>query len=113
MMARAMRMLVAAGAGIGTLLLSLSAGLWAQPQFQPPMGPFGPGGSPWGGRTAIDWITVLALIAAAVFFVLWVVERRKGGAPGGSATALEILKARYARGEFDRQEFEAKRRDLL
>lgn len=50
---------------------------------------------------------------AAVFFVLWVVERRKGSAPGASATPLEILKARYARGEIDRQEFEERRRDLL
>lgn len=107
------RALVALVSGLLVALLLLSSGVGAQPPLQPPMGPFGPGGSPWGGRTAIDWITVLALIAAAVFFILWLVERRKGSAPGASATPLEVLKGRYARGEINRQEFEEKRRDLL
>lgn len=72
----------------------------AQPPFQPPMGPFGRGGwNPWGGGGTIDWLTLLGLIGAAVFFVLWIMERRKGGPKAGSDSALDILKSRYARGE--------------
>lgn len=95
------------------LLLLLTSGVGAQPPFQPPMGPFSRGGSPWGSGSTLDWMTPLALIIAAVFFVLWIVERRNSGAPGVGASALDILKARYARGEIDRQEFVEKRRDLL
>jgi putative membrane protein len=78
------------------------------------MGPFGRGGwSPSGGAATVDWLTLLALIAAAVFFVLWMVERRKGGPQAERDSSIDILKSRYARGEIDRREFDEKRRDLL
>ena len=94
--------------------LTTASRVFAQPTFQPPMGPFGRGGwSPWGGGETGDWLTWLALIAAAVFFVLWILERRKGSPGVRSESALDILKARYARGEIDEREFEQRRRALL
>jgi putative membrane protein len=49
------------------------------------------------------------IIVAIVFGIRWLVTQ--GGAPRVD-TALEILRHRYARGEIDRQEFEARKRDL-
>lgn len=57
------------------------------------------------------WIAVLGLI-------IWgVVAAARGTGDSGSAarsgeSALEILKKRYARGEINKEEYEAKKRDL-
>jgi len=57
----------------------------------------------------------VVLIVGAVIGVRWLWSQGQGpwgpGAPGGE-TPVEILKRRYARGEIDREEFEAKKRDL-
>ncbi|MBI4013490.1 MAG: SHOCT domain-containing protein [Candidatus Rokubacteria bacterium] len=53
------------------------------------------------------WILVL------VGFVLglrWLVRQGKASRPDA---ALDILRARYARGEIGKEEFEAKKRDLV
>ncbi|MBI2469412.1 MAG: SHOCT domain-containing protein [Candidatus Rokubacteria bacterium] len=78
---------------------------------------------PWGmsgwGAGGFGMIFVLVfwalLIAGVVLVVKWLVESgRAGGAlTSGGDSALDILKKRYARGEIDREEFEAKKRDLL
>ncbi len=73
----------------------------------------------WGG----GWIGMLfgflmmaAVIAAIVALVIFVVRvvggqgRPAGG--GGSRAALDVLEARFARGEIDSQEFEERRRLL-
>lgn len=49
------------------------------------------------------------VIAGLVLAVRWL-ARRTG--EGRSDSALEILRQRYARGEIDRDEFEARKRDL-
>ena len=79
----------------------------------------GPGMMGWGyGMSwfgpiimAAFWI---AVIVGIVFLIRWLVlstrARSHGTTPGDSA--LEILKKRYARGEIDKEEFEAKKRDL-
>ncbi len=51
-----------------------------------------------------------AVITGLVFLIRYLV--RMGRERGGEGDALEILKRRYARGEIDKQEFEAKRKDL-
>ncbi len=54
------------------------------------------------------------IIAGIVLLVKWLVEQSRAGGPRpGGESALDILKQRYARGEIDKEEFEAKKRDLL
>lgn len=55
----------------------------------------------------IFWILLIVL-------VVWAARAFVGQATPGKAgsSALEILRARYARGEIDRDEYESKRRDL-
>lgn len=66
------------------------------------------GGWGFGILWLLFWIALLALVVVGIWRLL---EGRPGRReePG---SALEILKRRYARGEIDREEFEAKKRDL-
>lgn len=78
---------------------------------------------PWGmfdwGFGAFGMLFMLVLwalvIAGIVVLVKWLVDQARpgGSAPAGGESALDILKTRYARGEIDKDEFEAKKRDLL
>ena len=74
----------------------------------------------WAGSGSGAWpflavaialkLAVWALIVTALIFgIRWL---RRQGPPGPVATPLEILRARYARGELSRQEFESMRQDL-
>jgi putative membrane protein len=72
--------------------------------------------SPWAGAWPVLWVALalkLALwaliVTALIFAVRWF---RRQNPPGHGSTPLEILRARYARGELSRQEFEAMRQDL-
>lgn len=78
-----------------------------------PWGMFGWGAGAFG--MILGLLFWVLLIAGLVLVAKWLVEQgRPGSAPAtGSESALEILRKRYARGEIDREEFEAKMRDLL
>jgi putative membrane protein len=70
---------------------------------------FGGHGFGWGG----GWMWFFWLL-----IVIFVVVGSQGWARGGSdrrrsKSALEILDARYARGEIDRNEYEQKRSDMV
>ncbi len=75
------------------------------------MGPGMMGGFGTMGFMAVIWIGVLGLIIWAV-----VTAVRRPGESGSlnqpADSALEILKRRYARGEINKEEFEAKKKDL-
>jgi putative membrane protein len=59
-------------------------------------------------------ITLVALVAAIVFFVRWFGVAVQGGTPAQLPrnAALDILKERFAKGEIDKAEFEERRRVL-
>lgn len=61
-----------------------------------------------GGLMLLSWIAIIALI---VFSVKWLIDR-DGGPKGGSSTALDALKMRFAKGEIDAKEYEARRKLL-
>lgn len=86
-----------------------SAVPWAQ------AGPYDWGGHPmmwgaWGFGMMIMMILFWALIIVAVVVgIRWLVGQ---GKEPRSDSALEILRQRYARGEINKDEFEARKRDL-
>lgn len=65
------------------------------------------------GLHSLLWILV---IAAAVALVIWAIRSNNGGSTArqGNArpSALEILDERYARGEIDREDYQARKADL-
>ncbi|MFA5991758.1 MAG: SHOCT domain-containing protein [Candidatus Doudnabacteria bacterium] len=64
---------------------------------------FGWGG---GGFMLIFWVAVILLI-------VWVVKELAGkSGKGSSDSALESLRQRYAKGEINKEEFDAKKKDL-
>lgn len=65
----------------------------------------------WGVHVIwmLFWIALLVLVVAVIWRLF---QGRPAGAGAPEESPLEILKRRYARGEIDRDEFEAKKRDL-
>jgi putative membrane protein len=81
-------------------------------------GPWMMGGYGMGWFGSILMIAFWVLILAGLFFLIKSLVRGSRGYLGdvrgaGGASAREILEARYARGEIDREEFEQKKRDLM
>lgn len=65
----------------------------------------------WGFGMMFMMVLFWGLIIIGVVLVIrWLVAQ---GKETRSDSALAILRQRYARGEIDKEEFEAKRRDLL
>jgi len=67
---------------------------------------------PWGmmGAGGGMLLFLVLVITAIILSVKWLVDQQ--GAPR-QKTALDILRERYAKGEIDKQEFEAKKKDLV
>ncbi len=66
----------------------------------------------WGGMLfqLLFWLVI-------IFLIVWGVKQLAGRSQNSNQltrkdNALEILRERYAKGEIDKQEFEAKKRDL-
>ena len=62
-----------------------------------------------GGWVVWGFLFGVAMIVALVLGIRWLIRQ---GRPEAGDSALEILRQRYARGEINREEFEAKRKDL-
>ena len=79
------------------------------------MGPdmMGGWGMGWFGGIfmIVFWILILV---GLVFAIRWLVQAtgKKGDSGPRGSRAMEILKERYARGEIDKAQFEAMKRDL-
>lgn len=67
-----------------------------------------------GGMGFFGGFMMIIFWAAVVLLIVWVVREVSGKnrVMGGDAKALDILKERYAKGEIDKAEFEAKKKDL-
>ena len=67
----------------------------------------------WGAGGLVMMLMMLVfwalIIAGVVIGLRWLIGQ---GRVGGRDEAMEILRQRYARGEIDKQEFEARARDL-
>jgi putative membrane protein len=56
------------------------------------------------------WMTLI--MGATILLIVWGIRQWTGSSRQGDSRALEILEARYARGEIDREEFESRHHDL-
>jgi putative membrane protein len=105
--------------GTGLLLpaaLNLSfapAAAWAQDRPYDWGGGMHPMWWAWGAGGVVMMLMMLIfwglIIAGIVLAIRWLMRQRNGLRPD---RALDILRQRYARGELDREEFEARKRDL-
>ena len=67
---------------------------------------YGMMGNAGGGLMMLAfWVLLIALI-------FWIVREISGRHNGSSARAMDILKERYAKGEINKEEFEAKKKDI-
>lgn len=83
----------------------------------------GPGPWPWHDGWmwwwmpfhGLMWLVVIGLlVAVAIALIRWLTHGTdRSGASQQRAAALNILDARYARGEVDREEYLQRRKDLL
>ena len=78
----------------------------------------GPGMMGWGNTGWFGPIFMIIFWVLLIVLIVLVIRRLLSPghdshqAPGREETALDILKKRYARGEIDKEEFEAKKKDL-
>lgn len=83
--------------------------------FMPCAGNYGAGSSSMmgygSGPIMILWWA--AIIVGTIVFIRWLTAQAKHGGAGGGKSALDIVKERYAKGEINKDEFEAKKKDLM
>ncbi len=73
-------------------------------------------GGGWGAGNMMGWfgggIMMLVFWALFIVFIVWLVREISGRNTSFNSKALDILKERYAKGEINKEEFEAKKKDL-
>ena len=73
----------------------------------------------WGAGNMMGWFgggfMMILFWTAVIIFVVWLVREISGrnNEKPNSNSALEILKERYAKGEINKEEFEAKKKDII
>ena len=77
------------------------------------MGPGMMGGFGWMWLIPVFWIVILGLIIWAIVALVRSLSESKGLDFSKADSALELLKKRYARGEINKEEYEAKKKDLV
>ena len=111
-----------AAAATGSILVLAPSLVWAQVTSDPGRYAHGQHVMGWGGGwygmifgPLIMILVLAAVIAVAVLLVRWLGGPWHGAPPQPHVperTPLDILKARYARGDIDKAEFEDRRRTL-
>ncbi|MGE5256451.1 MAG: SHOCT domain-containing protein [Hyphomicrobiales bacterium] len=105
---------------VGIAAAMIAAGIWYLYDHHIGMfysqgrGSIGPGmmlGNGMGIVMVLFWVVLLVALVLVVFGAASGI-RNRGNETSDASDALEILKRRYARGEIDKAEYEAKRRDL-
>lgn len=72
-------------------------------------------GSDWGYMGIFGWLLMIvfwALIIIGIIALVRGISENGGRYRRGGNSSIEILKERYAKGEIDKKEFEAKKKDL-
>lgn len=100
----------------GLLLPAFQANAFAQQgsrYYGCPMGNMMGWGTGWLGMIFMILFWTL-IIAGGIFLIKYLVQNTRGGPHTGGqrSRALDIIEERYARGEIDKQEFEARKKDL-
>ena len=72
-------------------------------------------GGGWGGGSMycigpLLWLVLL--VAVIVLVARWLMDCSRSPSRPGEDRALDILKERYARGEIDKADFDARKRDI-
>ncbi len=73
-------------------------------------GGYGYGFNPLG--TILSLVFWALIIGGVALLVVWLVRSAKISSASSSGSPLDILKARYARGEINKEQFESVKRDL-
>ena len=58
-----------------------------------------------GIMMVVFWVLLIA-------FIVWMIREISGKNSRSNSNALEVLKERYAKGEINKEEFEAKKKDI-
>lgn len=69
-------------------------------------------GDGWGAMMVLGWLFMVAVVAAVAFLAYRAMTLSGHGSGGRGDDALRLLDERYARGEIDHDEYEARRRTL-
>ncbi len=89
----------------------------AAPALAQPYGPGMMGGWGYGyGYGPIHLVVWAVILIAVIAGVVWLVRSRSDAAAGNTARrspGLDVLEERYARGEINRDEYLAKKKDIL
>jgi putative membrane protein len=97
-------------AGLVVGQIAVSSVAWAQPGWESWGHPMW---GMWGAWSVAMMLMMLVfwglVVVGLVLGIRWLVSAKRDA---GSDAALDILRQRYARGEIDREEFLARKRDL-
>ncbi len=69
----------------------------------------------YGWGMGFGWIFMIALWALVILGVIYLIKVIAGGSKISKSddSAIDILKKRYAKGEISKEEFEARKKDIL
>ena len=69
----------------------------------------------YGWGMGFGWIFMILFWALVILGVIYLVRLLAGGSKSSKSdeSAIDILKKRYAKGEISKEEFEARKKDIL